>query len=314
MIDHKIVQTFIKTLNDNAPLGEYKGYKFPYKPILVISIISCVKDVDLIFNHPIKIDEASPITKMYYDLLTNSETIYEYLTKSKGKCKWFLSYNHEVQKSVVFNIFDMPASKLKAEGIWKVDKKNHTVTISIDADKETLQDYKTVFYNEAIKSLKKCVPDYKDLSCDEIIDYKEYLKQQLISGIDVEHNEITKRKYQHIFKKEVSERDQKCMLCNLGISSCLEAAHIKPYCNCKNDIERYDDSNGILLCSNHHKMFDRGLFSFDENWSIIYAKSIDEPTQSLIRATLDKGYLSNFKNFSHINDYLLYRNKYLFNH
>ncbi len=314
MINKKIIQPLISTLNDNAPLIEAKGYKYPYKAILIISIIKCVDDVNLIFNNPIKITADSPITKMYYDLLTNSETIFKALSNSKGKGNWFLSFNHEVRLSVVQNIFDMPASKIKAEGTWESNKKDRTITIHINGDEQTLEDYKTVLYNEAIKNLKKCVPDYSNLSCNEIIDYKEYLKQQLLSGMNINDDEIVKRKYQHIFRKEICERDQKCMLCNITVPSVLEAAHIKPYKVCANDIERYDEDNGILLCSNHHKMFDRCLITFDKNWEVIYSRSLEHEHKLEIVKTLSEDYKLNFKKMKTANQYLTFHNEKIFHH
>lgn len=55
-----------------------------------------------------------------------------------------------------------------------------------------------------------------------------------------------------------------CAMCGLQLRL-VEAAHIVPVA-----IEGSDDStsNGIALCANHHKAYDAGLISFDENFDI----------------------------------------------
>ncbi len=311
MINAKPLEPLIKTLNDNAPLIPINGYKYPYKAVLIIAIIECVQDVHYIFNRPIPITPNSPIVEMYYNLLTNSETLYNHLSSLKSKDKWFLTFNEEVKKSVVNNIFSMPAKKMNAPGIWKVDKTNKTITISLPGDNTTLEEFKTILLNCAYENLKKCVPDYQNLGSKEIIDYQEYLKQMLISDDDLDVNETKKRKYQHIFRKIINKRDQKCMLCNLTVPQVLEAAHIKAYVDCQNNIERYDEHNGILLCRNHHKMFDAHLFTFDKDWKVIINHDIDSEIKEAIYASLNTNYYLNFKRFSSVNEYLTFHNQKL---
>ncbi len=313
MIDLKKIKPLINSLNQNAPLiPPIKGYKYPYKPALIIAIIECIKDPCEIFNHSIVIKPHSPIVAMYYNILTNSETIYNFLSNLKSKEKWFLNFNEEVKKSVVFNIFEMPANKISAPDIWEVNRKDKTITIHLDGTKEELEEYKNLLLSCAYDNLKKCVPDYQDLGINEIVNYQEYLKQELLSiDLNLEKDEVKRRKYQHIFRKEVNERDQKCMLCNLDVPQVLEAAHIKAYVDCCNNIERYDVQNGILLCRNHHKMFDANLFTFDKDWNVIVNYDVDESIKQTIKKSLDNDYTLNFKRFSSVNDYLLFHNQKL---
>jgi len=53
----------------------------------------------------------------------------------------------------------------------------------------------------------------------------------------------------------------KCAVCNITINKLLDAAHIRG--------KKYNGSddwrNGIVLCKNHHKSFDSGLFKIDPN-------------------------------------------------
>ena len=59
----------------------------------------------------------------------------------------------------------------------------------------------------------------------------------------------------------------KCGICGLNIKVALQAAHILPwrYANRK---QRFDITNGILLCANHHCLYDNNLFIINEDYSV----------------------------------------------
>lgn len=66
----------------------------------------------------------------------------------------------------------------------------------------------------------------------------------------------------------------KCLVCGIKSIQLLEAAHIKPYAECVNDNERYSQWNGITLCANHHRMFDKMLLLKKEgNDYVFYFKN-----------------------------------------
>lgn len=56
----------------------------------------------------------------------------------------------------------------------------------------------------------------------------------------------------------------------------IDACHIVPFS------ESYDDtiSNGIALCPNLHRAFDRGLISIDENYRVMISPVFSEPELS----------------------------------
>lgn len=67
-------------------------------------------------------------------------------------------------------------------------------------------------------------------------------------------------------------------------------------------------NNGLLLCANHDKLFDKGLISFDENGNIIISSKL---------SNMDK-ILSNIQNDNKIeldynmNNYMKYHRRYIF--
>ena len=51
----------------------------------------------------------------------------------------------------------------------------------------------------------------------------------------------------------------KCAVCNVELDAMLEAAHIRG----KEDHGSDHSGNGLVLCANHHRAFDKGLFAFE---------------------------------------------------
>jgi putative restriction endonuclease len=60
-----------------------------------------------------------------------------------------------------------------------------------------------------------------------------------------------------------------CAFCGLTIKEALEACHIIPYSE-SSIKQRLDITNGLLLCSNHHKLFDNGYLRVNEKYYIQY--------------------------------------------
>lgn len=59
----------------------------------------------------------------------------------------------------------------------------------------------------------------------------------------------------------IAEYGCKCMLCGIENIELLIASHIKPANDC-NVHEKINNNNGLLLCANHDKLFDRHLITF----------------------------------------------------
>jgi len=70
---------------------------------------------------------------------------------------------------------------------------------------------------------------------------------------------------QRIFRETLLEIYKgQCAMCGLGFVEALEAAHIIPWAQ-SND---FSPNNGLLLCANHHKFFDRGIISVTKDYEI----------------------------------------------
>ncbi|MCK4460305.1 MAG: HNH endonuclease [candidate division Zixibacteria bacterium] len=61
----------------------------------------------------------------------------------------------------------------------------------------------------------------------------------------------------------------RCAFSGISFSETLDAAHIIPWSHCASDL-RMNPRNGILMLCSHHRLFDLGLLSVDEEYRIVF--------------------------------------------
>jgi putative restriction endonuclease len=77
---------------------------------------------------------------------------------------------------------------------------------------------------------------------------------------------------QMIFRKALLRAyNTRCALTGVSFRETLDAAHIIPWSQCKSNL-RINPINGILMLSSHHRLFDLGIISVNENYKIIFNK------------------------------------------
>ncbi|WP_439558407.1 HNH endonuclease [Dyadobacter sp.] len=97
------------------------------------------------------------------------------------------------------------------------------------------------------------------------VEYKKEIQQLMLRQED---EEIFIRS--GVFKREIPKiYNNTCCISNMRIDanlpiSLIDACHIVPFSKSYNDTI----SNGIALCPNLHRAFDRGLISIDENYNV----------------------------------------------
>lgn len=69
--------------------------------------------------------------------------------------------------------------------------------------------------------------------------------------------------------------DDECAFCGLSFPEALQASHIIPW-SIASPAQKISPSNGILLCSTHHRLFDHGYLTIDPNGSIVYYDPTEE--------------------------------------
>ena len=64
----------------------------------------------------------------------------------------------------------------------------------------------------------------------------------------------------------------------------LVASHIKPW-SISDANEKLDIHNGLLMCPNHDKLFDRGYISFDDTGRILISEKLDDNNRMYMNIT-----------------------------
>ena len=128
--------------------------------------------------------------------------------------------------------------------------------------------------------------------CETVIDTAEQedvLKAQLDNSVDEIDKEIETKQLQgeerealikvrvnqSAFRKLLMRRYTHCCLCDVDDESLLVASHIKPWAK-SSHAEKVDVNNGLLLCPNHDKLFDRGYISFDNGGHIVISDELSK--------------------------------------
>ncbi|WP_303317195.1 HNH endonuclease [Flavivirga abyssicola] len=74
---------------------------------------------------------------------------------------------------------------------------------------------------------------------------------------------------QIIFRKALLKAyKSKCAICGISYKIILQAAHIIPWSKSNNN-QKMDICNGLLLCANHHGLFDKGYIKISDNYKIM---------------------------------------------
>jgi predicted restriction endonuclease len=84
---------------------------------------------------------------------------------------------------------------------------------------------------------------------------------------------VRARTVQGFFRRAVlASYEAQCAICAMRSRQLLCASHIIPWSS--SVARRADPTNGIAFCSLHDRAFDRGLISFDQDYSLIVAPSL----------------------------------------
>ena len=130
--------------------------------------------------------------------------------------------------------------------------------------------------------------------------------EEELSGISGEDKEVLAkmRINQGVFRKRLLRRYSHCCLCGVENKGLLTASHIKPWSIAAPE-ERTDVNNGLLLCPNHDRAFDRGFISFGEDGNILVSGGLSSKDrlylnineQMCITVTLkNQGYIAYHRN------------------
>ena len=126
--------------------------------------------------------------------------------------------------------------------------------------------------------------DYQAIE-KEVDELDNYVEDHNIEGF--ERAAIVKARInQSVFRDSLIKKYSKCCLCGANATELLVASHIKPW-NSSNSKEKTDVNNGLLLCPNHDRLFDRGLITFDNTGKILISDKLDNNNRIFMNVNTD---------------------------
>jgi putative restriction endonuclease len=172
---------------------------------------------------------------------------------------------------------EYPFWRLQNDGCWELHgaEKVEARKSNTDAKKSELLRYNVHggFIEEIYSQLYE---DYKTLFDIAMrlleANFPSSVHEDLLQtvGLDVENKDYNRKKRDPHFRERILRAyEYRCAICGFDVRIGdslvgLEAAHIKWFQAGGPDIE----SNGVALCSLHHKLFDRGVFSITDSMCI----------------------------------------------
>jgi putative restriction endonuclease len=175
-----------------------------------------------------------------------------------------------------------PFWRLQNDGIWEVERYDElTLNSSGGVRKTELRDKenRAGFKPEVYEFLKEH-PSVVKKVCSDLLDahFPDTIHEDIIheTGISLEEQVINRNKRDPKFRHNVLQAyEHRCAVCDFDVrmgakTLCIEAAHIKWHSHGGPD----EINNGIALCTLHHKLFDLGAFTLDEDRQFLVSEKV----------------------------------------
>jgi putative restriction endonuclease len=174
---------------------------------------------------------------------------------------------------------EYPFWRMQKDGIWEVKSPEPVewqLTSSGDAKKSQLMQFNAYGgFPEKIYNLLKKDPSLFSSVVQKLLEdnFPPSIHEDILHavGIDLSVGITAIKPRDPDFRNRVLRAyENRCAICGFDIRMehtpiCLEAAHIKWHTAGGPDEEK----NGLALCTLHHKLFDRGAFTFSEDMRIL---------------------------------------------
>ena len=175
-----------------------------------------------------------------------------------------------------------PFWRLHNDGIWEVENAEElTLNSSGGVRKTELRDkeIRAGFKPEVYEFLKEH-PSVVKKVCSDLLSahFPDTIQEDIIheTGISLEEQVINRNKRDPKFRHNVLQAyEHRCAVCDFDVrmgakTLCIEAAHIKWHSHGGPD----EINNGIALCTLHHKLFDLGAFTLDEDRQFLVSEKV----------------------------------------
>lgn len=175
---------------------------------------------------------------------------------------------------------EYPFWRLQNDGLWEIDGAvNLTLRqSSTDAKKSELIKYD--IHGGFPKDIFVLLLNDRELThtlSSHLLEshFPASMHQDIMDAVGIEYT-VTRKNRNHMFRDKVLRAyEYRCAICGLdirldNITLGLDAAHIKWHQAGGPDREE----NGLALCVLHHRLFDRGAFSLDDNHLLLVSQSV----------------------------------------
>ncbi|QJD86348.1 phosphorothioated DNA-binding restriction endonuclease [Cohnella herbarum] len=166
-----------------------------------------------------------------------------------------------------------PFVRLTTDGIWELDVQVNKSQIS---DKQLVADHVKGGFSEDVLNLLKGNGRLIQEIADQLLNdhFPETIHQDLVEEVGLQLLMETKRRRDPDFRNKILRAYEfSCAICGFNVRLghnliAVEAAHIQWHQAGGPDTEE----NGVALCSLHHKLFDRGVFTITGDRQMLVAE------------------------------------------
>lgn len=134
---------------------------------------------------------------------------------------------------------------------------------------------------EEDRKVETIIENYEKDKINKVTEIEKYTEE--LEGKEKEAV-VKVRINQDKFREKLINKYKKCCLCNVNMNELLVASHIKPQ-SISDANEKLDIHNGLLMCPNHDKLFDRGYISFDDTGRILISERLDDNNRMYMNIT-----------------------------
>jgi putative restriction endonuclease len=126
-----------------------------------------------------------------------------------------------------------------------------------------------------IKSKSSCLVNKDDINEIEGNNIEELIRKNLSLDETEKEAIIKARRGQGVFRQNLEAIESRCRVTKVTNPNHLIAGHIKPWAKCKDNSERLDGHNGLLLAPHIDHLFDKGYISFLDNGDLVISPFAD---------------------------------------
>jgi putative restriction endonuclease len=168
---------------------------------------------------------------------------------------------------------EQPFVRLTSDGLWQLNKEVNKRSISdrLLTNEDITGRFPEHVYNQLMND-KHLFQQAAEVILHE--HFPDTMHEDILRAVGLEFETQQRRKRDPRFREKILQAyEYSCAICGFNVRLGhnlvgIEAAHIKWHQAGGPDIE----DNGIALCSMHHKLFDRGVFTFSEDHKLLVAK------------------------------------------